>query len=106
METDKNEVLRVEGAGYIEPKYESRLVALGNNEKAEIRSDSPTAENESLNIVCSFAASRRLPVRSGDLENGYFIGEKLTRLLILCQPRGGIPDPDINMTPKADTHLC
>ena len=66
VETDKNEVLRVEGAEDIEPKYKSRLVALGNNEKAEIRSDSPTAENEALNLVNSFGASRRLPVRSGD----------------------------------------
>ena len=54
-------------------KLKSRLVAMGNQEKAEMRSDSPTADNAAIHLVFSFAASRKLKVSSGDLENAYFL---------------------------------
>ena len=38
----------------------------------------------------SFAASLKLKVSTGDLENAYFSGEELARTLLLRQPRGGI----------------
>ena len=63
-------------------KLKSRLVAMGNPEKAEMRSDSPTADNEAIHLVFSFAASQKLKVRSGDLENAYFLGMKMSRTLV------------------------
>ena len=75
IEIDKNEHLRTsaKNATTIPRKLKSRLVALGNQEKAELRSDSPTADTEAVHLVFSFAASRRLKVKSGDLENAYFL---------------------------------
>ena len=74
-------------------------MALGNQEKAQNRSDSPTADNEVLCLVLSFAASRRLKVKSGDLENAYFCGMKMSRKLLLRQPKGGLPglDSDVRL---------
>ena len=92
IELDKNESVRNDSQHEEVPYLmKSRLVALGNHEKYEIRSDSPTCPNETILMVCSFAASRKLKIKSGDLENAYFIGMKLTRKLLLRQPKGGLP---------------
>ena len=56
------------------------------------RSDSPTADREAVFLAISFATSRKLKIRSGDLDHGYFQGEKLSRPLLLRQPKGGLPD--------------
>ncbi len=61
----------------------SRLVAMGNHELAQNRSDRPTASNEAIYLVMSFVASHKVAIRSGDLENAYFLGMKLERTLIL-----------------------
>ena len=64
------------------------------------RSDSPTADKEAVFAVFSFAASRGLRIKSGDLDHGYFQVEKLSKPLILRQPTGGLPDevkPDDRM---------
>ena len=47
-------------------------------------------------MVFRFAASRRRKIRSGDLDHGYFQGERLSKRLLLKQPKGGLPDPSIN----------
>ena len=73
----------------------SRLVARGDLSKVWARSDSPTADNEAVFMVFSFAASRRLRLKSGDLDHGYFQGERLSKPLIMRQPGGGLPDPSI-----------
>ena len=46
----------------IEPKMKSRLVARGDLFRVFNRSDSPTADNEAVFLVLSFAASRRLRI--------------------------------------------
>ena len=53
----------------VQMKLKRRLVAMGNQEKAELRSDSPTAANESSHMVFSFVASHQIKVRSGDLDH-------------------------------------
>ena len=64
-------------------------------------SDPPTADKEGLFIVCSFAASRKLPIQCADLESGYFQGERLSKPYLLRQPAGGLPDPSV----KADDRM-
>ena len=73
----------------------SRLVARGDLSKVWARSDSPTADKEAVFIVISFAACRGLAIETGDLENGYFQGERLQKPLVLKQPAGGVPEPGI-----------
>ena len=62
----------------MDPLYKSRLVACGNYENAEIRSDSPTASQETVCWVLSFAACHKVRVRSADITNAYFHGERLS----------------------------
>ena len=91
IDTDKNEHLKRPGAAH-ESEMKSRLVACGQFENRQgIRSDSPTADVEGLNIVCSFAACNHLRIRCSDLRNAYFNGVPLDRLLLLWPPKGGLP---------------
>ena len=46
-------------------------------------------------LVFSFASSRGLRLKSGDLDHGYFQGERLAKPLILRQPTSGLPDKAI-----------
>ena len=98
IDTDKNEHLRRPGGPEIEPLHKARLVARGGLEKGYSRTDSPTADQEALLIVCSFASSHRLSIRSGDVENAYIRGEKQTRTLLLSRPQGGILDDNVSLT--------
>ena len=64
IEVDRNEKVRVESrqagdAKHVPMNLKSRLVALGNQEKQEVRSDSPTAVSEGIHLVFSFASSRK-----------------------------------------------
>ena len=102
IERDKNEFKRVTDEKIL-PDMKSRLVARGDLSKIWTRSDSPTADKEALFIVFSFSASRRLRLKSGDLDHGYFQGERLSKPLILRQPDGGLPDPSIK---HDDRMLC
>ena len=73
----------------------SRMVGRGDlSDIAGIRTDSPTADIEAHNMIFSFAASRKLRLRSGDISNAYFQGKELDRILLLRPPKGGLPDPD------------
>ena len=85
-----------EAADEIKPELKSRLVARGDLSHIFNRSDSPTAEKEAVLIICSFASSRKLVIKSFDLDHGYFQGEKLDKPLILRQPKGGLPDKSID----------
>ena len=76
-------VMRKPGGPYVLHLHKARLVARGDLEKGVTRNDSPTADQEGLSIICSFAASHRLVIRSGDVENAYFQEEKPTTLLLL-----------------------
>ena len=50
---------------------------------------------DSVFLVLSFASPRRLRIRSGDFDHGYFQGERFSKPLVLCQPHGGLPDPKV-----------
>ena len=87
-EVDRNEKIRIESEQVGEAKHvpmnlKSRLVALGNREKRELRSDSPTADAEGIHLVFSFASSREAKIMYGDLESAYFTGERVSRVLWL-----------------------
>ncbi|CAE7258466.1 unnamed protein product [Symbiodinium natans] len=90
VDTDKNDALRGTQPD-IEVRHKSRLVTRGDLESGDIRSDSPTADIEAQNLIFSFAASRKVRIGSADITNAYFQGEELDRVLILRQPKGGLP---------------
>ncbi len=93
LEVDKNEKRRKESKKKdIKPDVKGRMVARGDLSRVFNRSDSPTAEKECTFILFSFAAARRLRVQIGDLDHGYFQGEKRSRPHVLKQPPGGVPD--------------
>ena len=77
--TDKHEHLV--GTPSYQPKYKARLVSCGIFESfAEgdcVRSDSPTAEPEGISILCSYAAPRKLRLKSAGMTNAYFQGRPL-----------------------------
>ena len=75
---DKHEHLV--GTANYQPKHKARLVSCGNfmsvAEGGCIRSDSPTAP-EGISILCSYAASRMLRLKSADITNAYLQGRPL-----------------------------
>jgi hypothetical protein len=78
----------------------SRLAGRGDLEdcRDELRKDSPAADQEAVCIVFIWCASKRLRIRSGDIENVDFQGMKLTRMLLVTQPGGGLPDAEVKPT--------
>ena len=100
IEVNKNEKIRTTSNPDVDPMMRSRLVVRGVLENNFGRKDSPTADNEGAAFVCSFAASRRLRLRSGDLEAGYFQGEEMSRVLILKPPPSGLPDGAVGPTDR------
>ena len=73
----------------------SRLCGRGDLEGIDgLCTDSPTAEVEAYRLVVSYAASRKLQLKMGDVSNAYFQGETLDRALPLKPPESGTPDPD------------
>ena len=94
IETDKRAHLKRPGHEHLhEPEFKSRLVACGHLEDAkDIRADSPTCSTEGFNLICSFAACRRLRLKCADLTNAYFTADPMDRLLLMKPPRGGLPD--------------
>ena len=96
IDTDKNLHLKRPGQPHT-VKYKSRLLARGDQEKTlGIRTDSPTADLDSVNMILSWAASEKFRLMSLDITNAYFHGETMTRLMILRPPRGGIPTEDFH----------
>ena len=75
----------------LKPKIKSRLVARGDLQRIFGRTDSPTADPEAISLICIYSVSEDLTLHVGDLDHGYFQGEKLERKLLLKAPRGGIP---------------
>ena len=75
-----------------ELEFKSRLVACGHLEDSkDIRADSPTCATEGINLVCSFAACRKLRLKVGDITNACFTADPIERLLLLKPPMGGFP---------------
>eukprot|EP00435_Cladocopium_sp_Y103_P068333 s119_g31.t1 len=96
IHVDKNEHLKGRSSDeeYV-PAYKSRLVSCGNFENSEgIRSDSPTADSELHNLLCAFAACHGIPLHSADVTSAYFQGRPLDRVLLMSQPRNGLPGVD------------
>jgi len=78
-----------------QPQYKSRLVSCGNFECSEcLGSDSPTADIEVHNLICCWCAAHELDLHSADVTPAYFQGRPLDRVLLMRQPRGGIPGVD------------
>ena len=95
VDVDKHEHLK--GTEAYTPKFRSRLVSCGNFEdvdKSQLRCDSPTAEAETHCMIASYAACHRLRLYCGDVSSAYFQSEPLERVILMKQPRGGLPGVD------------
>ena len=88
IETDKKAHLKRPGQEHLhEPELKSRLVACGHLEDAkDVRADSPTCSTEGFNLICSFAACRKLRLKCADLTNAYFTADPTDRLLLMKPP--------------------
>jgi hypothetical protein len=95
VETDKNAHKRRDGK-YMEPLLKSRLVGCGNFEDTEdLRTDSPTGDVDSHNLVFSWCAANKVRIKMADISNAYLQGKEVDRILLYKIPRGGIPEEGI-----------
>ena len=93
VDVDKHDHL-IGTAGYT-PKFKSRMVSCGNFEHSEgLRSDSPTSDLETHHVVAAWSASHGTPLQSADITSAYFQAQPLDRVLLMRQPRGGLPGVD------------
>ena len=70
-------------------------MSCGNFEvSTEVRTDAPTSDLETHALVAAFAASHGVPVESSDIRNAYFQAEPIDRVVLMCQPSGGLPGVD------------
>ena len=93
VHVDKHDHL-IGTAGYT-PKFKSRMVSCGNFEHSEgLRSDSPTSDLETHHVVAAWSASHGTPLQSADITSAYFQAQPLDRVLLMRQPRGGLPGVD------------
>ncbi|CAE7312962.1 unnamed protein product, partial [Symbiodinium necroappetens] len=87
IDVDKNE--HQKGSEDYRPKYRSRLVACGHLEhvdRNELDCDSPTADAEVHCLIASYAASRRLKLRCGDITSAYFQDSQVPEeAMLLCR---------------------
>ena len=98
VDVDKNQFIKERTDQEYVPKFKSRLVLCGNFEVSKgLRSDTPTADTEAHNILCCWAAIQGAQLHSADVASTYFQGRPLDRVLIMRQPRGGLPgiDPEV-----------
>ena len=94
VDVDKAQYKKGRDPNY-QPQYKSRLVSCGNFECSDgLRSDSPTADIEVHNLICCWCAAHELDLHSADVTSAYFQGRPLDRVLLMRQPRGGIPGVD------------
>ena len=71
------------------------MVACGNFEgECGVRTDSPASDIETHAMVCAFAASEGVPVQGSDIKNAYFQALPIDRIVLMRQPRGGLPGVD------------
>ena len=93
VDVNKNDHLI--GTSQYVPKFKSRMVSCGNFEHSDgLRSDSPTSELESHHVVAAWSASHATPLKSADITSAYFQAQPLDRVLLMRQPRGGLPGVD------------
>ena len=95
VHTDKAEFKK--GRPDYAPEWKSRLVSCGNFEVSEgLRSDSPTAEVDVHHVMACWCSCKGVTMHSADITNAYFQGKALDRIVLMSQPRNGLPgvDPD------------
>jgi len=95
IEVDKNAHKRRDNKN-IPPELKSRLVGCGNFENTEgLRTDSPTADVDSHNLVFSWCASNRVTIKSADITSAYLQGKENDRVILYRIPKGGIPEEGV-----------
>ncbi len=95
IEVDKNAHKRRDNKS-IPPELKSRLVGCGNFENTEgLRTDSPTADVDSHNLVFSWCASNRVTIKSADITSAYLQGKENDRVILYRIPKGGIPEEGV-----------
>jgi hypothetical protein len=95
IETDRNAHKR-RADKFVPPDLKSRLVGCGNFEDTEgLRTDSPTGDVDSHNLVFSWCASNKVKIRSADISNAYLQGKQNDRVILYRIPKGGIPEEGI-----------
>ena len=101
IETDKKAHLKRPGLEHLhEPELKPSLVACGHLEDAkDIRADTSTCATEGFNLICSFAACRRLRIKYADLTNAYFTADPMDRLLLMKPPKGGLSGEGTTIMP-------
>eukprot|EP00435_Cladocopium_sp_Y103_P052029 s2760_g16.t1 len=93
VDTEKAE--HKKGSPDYAPIWKSRLVSCGNFEITEgLRSDSPTADIDLHFLIAVWASCHGVRLHSADVTNAYFQARPLDRVLLMSQPRGGLPGVD------------
>ena len=66
---------------HVAPSYEDQL-----------RTDSPTSDRDThYAMICAWCASVGVELQAADVTSAYFQGHPLDRVLLMKQPRGGLP---------------
>lgn len=93
VDVDKHDHLL--GTPEYTPKFKPRMVSCGNFERSDgLQSDSPTSDLESHHVVAAQSAWHAMPLKSADITSAYFQAQPLGRVLLMRQPRGGLPGVD------------
>ena len=91
VEVDKSEVGQKE-------QLKSRLVVRGDlKDSSRMRTDSPTCSLTATSLALALAACRDTDLWGGDISAAFLQGSKLNRILVLAQPKSGIPDVEPGM---------
>ena len=91
VEVDKSEVGQKD-------QLKSRLVVRGDLEDStRMRTDSPTCSLTATSLALALAACRDTDLWGGDISAAFLQGSKLNRILVLAQPKSGIPDVEPGM---------
>ena len=96
IETDRNAHKRRDDKD-IPADLKSRLVGCGNFEETEgLRTDSPTGDVDSHNMVFSWCASNKVRIKCADITSAYLQGKENDRIILYRIPKGGIPEEGVN----------
>ena len=95
---------------HYQPKVKSRLVSCGNFEdQGSLRLDAPTSDMETHHVVAAWSASHGLQLHSADITSAYFQATPLDRVVLMRQPRAGLPgvDPSVVLLVRVPVYgLC
>ena len=65
----------------------ARLVAMGNQEKADVQSDSPTGTKDALFLVFAIGSMNTWRPKTTDVKNAFLQGQKINRTVYLKPPK-------------------